>query len=137
MSATPKTGTRYAYTAAELEALRNLVWSTGRRGLSRPEALASMPMHRSRMKFLLRELCDLGKAGSHGWTRWTRYYSPEMARHVAEHGREKELQAAAEDPAAEDAPCSLPVHRVIVPAHLAPRLSPAGPRSVFDLARAA
>jgi len=141
MSATQKTGgTRFSYTAAELDALHALVSGTGECGMSRPEALAAMPMHRVRMQFLLRVLCDQGRLGSVGWTRWTRYYTPAIARQVARRERDakRERDEASAVMAEQDQdPCPIPIRRIIVPANQAVPLMPAGPRSVFDLARVA
>ncbi len=133
----PKGGTTYVHTAAELDEIERHVLVSGDLGMSRADMLAVMPMAAHRMKWLLALLAVQRRVAPVGWTRWTRYYSPAAARRVLLAQREADAAKASADDCGALARELLPFRRVIVPANKAMPLMPAGPRSVFELVRAA
>ena len=133
----PKGGTTYTHTPAELDAIVRHVLNSGDSGMSRADMLAVMPMQKARMKWLLALLAAQRRIVAVGWIRWTRYYSAAAAQRVKKAQREiAEAKAIAQE-AADTSGELLPFRRLIVPAHQAAPLMPAGPRSVWDYARVA
>lgn len=126
----PKGGTSYKHTPAELDEIVGHVLASGSAGMSRNDMLALMPMAAHRMKWLLALLALRRRIVPVGLVRWRRYFAPALAARAAAAKRHEDVCTYAEQSGE-----SLPFRRVIVLASEATPLMPAGPRSVFELAR--